>query len=148
MAKKLKRFHILLDDESLLYFPGSFLTGKVLLELEEDTPATGQLASYSLNYTCLLQHNLYLNQLFSQYTQIHLHIGLYFHIIGEGVVRFSSSTKGKVLASDKENYIDFRMRLLGDGPVAKAGKSPDRAGNSFQPCSPIKMNMVIIGQIY
>ena len=42
MAKKLKRFHILLDDESLLYFPGSFLTGKVLLELEEDTPATGE----------------------------------------------------------------------------------------------------------
>lgn len=46
MAKKLKRFHILLDDESLLYFPGSFLTGKVLLELEEDTPASGEYLCY------------------------------------------------------------------------------------------------------
>lgn len=83
MERKLKRFNILLDDESLLYFPGSFLTGKVLLELEENTPATG----------------------------------LYFHIIGEGVVRFSSKRGNKTLASDRENYIDFRMRLLGDGPV-------------------------------
>lgn len=82
MEHKLKRFNILLDDESLLYFPGSFLTGKVLLELEENTPATG----------------------------------LYFHIIGEGVVRFSSKRTQKTLASDRENYIDFRMRLLGDGP--------------------------------
>lgn len=82
MERKLKRFNILLDDESLLYFPGSFLTGKVLLELDENTPATG----------------------------------LYFHIIGEGVVRFSSKKSNKTLASDRENYIDFRMRLLGDGP--------------------------------
>lgn len=83
MERKLKRFNILLDDESLLYFPGSFLTGKVLLELEENTPATG----------------------------------LYFHIIGEGVVRFSNKRSKKTIASDRENYIDFRMRLLGDGPV-------------------------------
>lgn len=41
MERKLKRFNILLDDESLLYFPGSFLTGKVLLELEDNTPAIG-----------------------------------------------------------------------------------------------------------
>lgn len=83
MERKLKRFNILLDDESLLYFPGSFLTGKVLLELEENTPATG----------------------------------LYFHIIGEGVVRFSNKRSKKTIASDRENYIDFRMRLLGDGPI-------------------------------
>lgn len=84
MERKLKRFNILLDDESLLYFPGSFLTGKVLLELDENTPATG----------------------------------LYFHIIGEGVVRFSSKRANKTIANDRENYIDFRMRLLGDGPLA------------------------------
>lgn len=93
--RKLKRFNILLDDESLLYFPGSFLTGKVLLELDENTPATG----------------------------------LYFHIIGEGVVRLTNkgknvtqvaksgnnnSSKKKALANDRENYIDFRMRLLGE----------------------------------
>lgn len=41
MAKKLKKFLILLDNENLLYFPGSFLTGKVLLELEDETPALG-----------------------------------------------------------------------------------------------------------
>lgn len=84
MERKLKRFNILLDDESLLYFPGSFLTGKVLLELEENTPATG----------------------------------LFFHIIGEGVVKFSEkrNQKLKEIASDRENYIDFRMRLLGDTP--------------------------------
>lgn len=86
MERKLKRFNILLDDESLLYFPGSFLTGKVLLELEENTPATG----------------------------------LFFHIIGEGVVKLADDKKTKKgqknVASDRENYIDFRMRLLGDGP--------------------------------
>lgn len=31
-----------MDDESLLYFPGVFLTGKVVLELEEDTPILGE----------------------------------------------------------------------------------------------------------
>lgn len=82
MERKLRRFNILLDDESLLYFPGSFLTGKVLLELDENTPATG----------------------------------LYFHIIGEGVVRLSNKRSNKTLASDRENYIDFRMRLLGADP--------------------------------
>lgn len=82
-----------MDDESLLYFPGSFLTGKVLLELEENTPA----------------------------------IGLYFHIVGEGVVRLSSKRSNKTLACDRENYIDFRMRLLGDGP--QSGADLDRADN-------------------
>ncbi len=46
MAKKLKKFLILLDDETLLYFPGAFLSGKVLLELEEDTPVTGLYHSH------------------------------------------------------------------------------------------------------
>ncbi|RWS13291.1 Arrestin domain-containing protein 3-like protein [Dinothrombium tinctorium] len=58
---------------------GSFLTGKVLLELDEETPA----------------------------------IGLYFHIIGEGVVRLQD--RKRLQHNDRENYIDFRMRLLGDG---------------------------------
>lgn len=99
MERKLKRFNILLDDESLLYFPGSFLTGKVLLELDENTPATG----------------------------------LYFHIIGEGVVKLEDNSSGKKLkkgqkknvATDRENYIDFRMRLLGDGPDGQAHGQTD-----------------------
>ncbi|GFQ82379.1 hypothetical protein TNCT_286831 [Trichonephila clavata] len=41
MAKKLRKFLILLDNESLLYFPGSFLTGRVLVDLDEDTAVTG-----------------------------------------------------------------------------------------------------------
>lgn len=52
MAKKLKKFLILLDNENLLYFPGSFLTGKVLLELEDETPALG---SYSQFEECRAQ---------------------------------------------------------------------------------------------
>lgn len=98
MDRKLKRFNILLDDESLLYFPGSFLTGKVLLELDENTPATG----------------------------------LYFHIIGEGVVRFSSKRSNKILASDRENYIDFRMRLLGDGPITTKTDDDSIAADSCE----------------
>ncbi|XP_046912434.2 arrestin family protein Vdup1 [Dermatophagoides farinae] len=78
MVKKLRFFKIILDDESLLYFPGTFLTGKVVLELDDDMPI----------------------------------VGLFFHIIGECVVRLVGS--GGIVSGDKENYIDFRMRLLGD----------------------------------
>src|SRR5687767_10356164 len=47
------------------------------------------------------------------------HLGLYFHIIGEGVVNIQQT----VTVTDKENYIDFRMRLLGDLPHAtRSGK--------------------------
>lgn len=39
-------------------------------------------------------------------------IGLHFHVVGEGVVRVRSSRQERVY--DRENYIDFRMRLLGE----------------------------------
>ncbi|XP_049269344.1 arrestin domain-containing protein 17 isoform X2 [Rhipicephalus sanguineus] len=78
MSRKLQKFLVLLDNETLLYFPGSFLSGKVVVELDEEIPVTG----------------------------------LYFHIVGEGVVRLTD--KSKVNTSDRENYIDFRMRLLGE----------------------------------
>ena len=42
-TKKLKKFLIILDNESLLYFPGSFLSGKILLEIEEETPILGKI---------------------------------------------------------------------------------------------------------
>ena len=45
--------------------------------------------------------------------------GLFFHIVGEGVVHLSD--KGRLVHTDKENYIDFRMRLLGEGGT-KSGK--------------------------
>jgi hypothetical protein len=36
------KFLILFDNTNLLYFPGQFLSGRVLLELQEDTPALGK----------------------------------------------------------------------------------------------------------
>lgn len=48
MPKKLLKFLILFDNTNLLYFPGNFLSGRVLVELEEDTPALGMLQSLAL----------------------------------------------------------------------------------------------------
>jgi hypothetical protein len=39
--RKLQKFLILFDNTSLLYFPGQFVTGRVLVELEDDTPVVG-----------------------------------------------------------------------------------------------------------
>lgn len=41
MPRKLLKFLILFDNSSLLYFPGQFLSGRVLLELQDETPALG-----------------------------------------------------------------------------------------------------------
>lgn len=38
--------------------------------------------------------------------------GLHFHVVGEGVVRSRAARQERVY--DKESYIDFRMKLLGD----------------------------------
>lgn len=48
MPKKLLKFLILFDNTNLLYFPGNFLSGRVLVELEEDTPALGMLEFQAL----------------------------------------------------------------------------------------------------
>ena len=37
--------------------------------------------------------------------------GLFFHVVGEGVVNLSRKAEN---FTDKENYIDFRLRLLGE----------------------------------
>ena len=42
MPRKLMKFLILFDNTNLLFFPGQFLSGRVLLELQEDTPALGK----------------------------------------------------------------------------------------------------------
>lgn len=42
MPRKLMKFLILFDNTNLLFFPGQFLSGRVLLELQEDTPALGE----------------------------------------------------------------------------------------------------------
>jgi hypothetical protein len=47
-ARKLLKFLILFDNTNLLYFPGQFLSGRVLVELEDDTPALGNVANTPL----------------------------------------------------------------------------------------------------
>ena len=54
-SKKLKKFIIILDNDTLLYLPGSFLSGSVLVELENDTPVTGKaLHLYYNQYLCFM----------------------------------------------------------------------------------------------
>lgn len=60
MSKKLLKFLILFDNTSLLYFPGQFLSGRVLIELQEDTAALGM--SFHLHYRWQFAEN-YLNTL-------------------------------------------------------------------------------------
>ena len=44
--------------------------------------------------------------------------GLFFHVVGEGVVNLARKAEN---VTDKENYIDFRLRLLGEpGTVHRA----------------------------
>lgn len=42
MSRKLEKFVILFDNTNVLYFPGQFLTGRVIVELNDDTPALGK----------------------------------------------------------------------------------------------------------
>ncbi|CAL4123260.1 unnamed protein product, partial [Meganyctiphanes norvegica] len=48
--------------------------------------------------------------------------GVYFHVVGEGVVKVSDRRQQQY--HDKENYIDFRMRLLGE-PDEKYPMGPE-----------------------
>lgn len=92
MPRKLLKFIILFDNTSLLYFPGQFLSGRVLLELQDDTPA----------------------------------LGLHFHVVGEGVVRVRSARQERTY--DRENFIDFRMRLLGGNNALVSNNGGDNGG--------------------
>ena len=38
-------------------------------------------------------------------------VGLFFHVVGEGVVNLSKKAES---VTDRESYIDFRLRLLGE----------------------------------
>ena len=38
-------------------------------------------------------------------------LGLFFHVVGEGVVNLSKKAES---VTDRESYIDFRLRLLGE----------------------------------
>lgn len=51
MPRKLLKFLILFDNTSLLYFPGQFLSGRVLLELQENTPVLGKSNNNAIIYS-------------------------------------------------------------------------------------------------
>lgn len=54
MRRKLLKFLILFDNTSLLYFPGQFLSGRVLIELQDDTPALGKNVRSSDEFSILI----------------------------------------------------------------------------------------------
>ncbi|ODM95623.1 Arrestin domain-containing protein 4 [Orchesella cincta] len=110
MSRKLLKFLILFDNPSLLYFPGQFLTGRVLVELEDDTPV----------------------------------LGLYLHILGEGCVRLKS--RGQERVYDKENYIDFRMRLLGESSQGPIILSPGIHSFPFKLGLPLGLPSTFLGK--
>lgn len=110
MPRKLLKFLIIFDNSSLLYFPGQFLSGRVLLELQDDTPA----------------------------------LGLHFHVIGEGVVRVRSARQERTY--DKESYIDFRMRLLGDPDQGPSVLSPGIHSFPFKLGLPLGLPSTFLGR--
>lgn len=110
MPRKLLKFLIIFDNTSLLYFPGQFLSGRVLLELQDDTPA----------------------------------LGLHFHVVGEGVVRVRSARQERTY--DKESYIDFRMRLLGDPDQGPSILSPGIHSFPFKLGLPLGLPSTFLGR--
>lgn len=54
-GRKLLKFLILFENSSLLFFPGQFLSGRVLVELEDETPVLGESPFY-LNHFFFLRN--------------------------------------------------------------------------------------------
>ena len=44
MSRKLMKFLIMFDNSNLLFFPGQFLTGRVILEVDDDMPVLGKFS--------------------------------------------------------------------------------------------------------
>ena len=44
--RKLTKFLIMFDNSNLLYFPGQFLSGRVIVELQEEMAITGQCSLF------------------------------------------------------------------------------------------------------
>ncbi|XP_076175526.1 arrestin family protein Vdup1 isoform X2 [Ptiloglossa arizonensis] len=110
MTRKLSKFLILFDNTNLLYFPGHFLSGRVLIELDDEAYVSG----------------------------------LHFHVIGEGVVRVRSQRAERVY--DKENYIDFRMRLLGEPGEGPSLLSPGIHSFPFKLGLPLGLPSTFLGK--
>ncbi|XP_059610611.1 arrestin domain-containing protein 17 [Phlebotomus argentipes] len=110
MPRKLLKFLILFDNTSLLYFPGQFLSGRVLLQLQHETPV----------------------------------LSLHFNVMGEGVVQVRSARQERTY--DKENYIDFRMRLLGDSDHEPSILSPGIHSFPFKLGLPLGLPSTFLGR--
>ena len=41
-ARKLIKFLIMFDNSNLLFFPGQFLSGRVIVEVDQDMPVAGK----------------------------------------------------------------------------------------------------------
>ncbi|XP_023244555.1 arrestin domain-containing protein 4-like [Centruroides vittatus] len=109
-ARKLRKFLILLDNETLLYHPGSFVSGRVFVELDNDTAVTV----------------------------------LYFHVVGEGIVRLSGT--GGTTHNDSENYIDFKIKLLEDKGNGNVILSPGVHSFPFKLGLPLGMPSTFLGK--
>lgn len=42
MARQLMKFLIIFDNSNLLFFPGQFLSGRVIIEVDDDMPVMGK----------------------------------------------------------------------------------------------------------
>lgn len=71
-------------------------------------------------------------------------LGLHFHVVGEGVV--TARTARQERTYDKENYIDFRMRLLGDGESAPTILSPGIHSFPFKLGLPLGLPSTFLGR--
>jgi len=56
-GRKLLKFLILFENSSLLFFPGQFLSGRVLVELEDETPVLGKSHTSSIPFVSLRRHH-------------------------------------------------------------------------------------------
>jgi len=108
--RKLTKFLIMFDNSNLLYFPGQFLSGRVIVELQDEMAITGLL----------------------------------FHVCGEAVVNVSANRRDR--QTDKENYIDFRLRLLGEPGGVPVLLSPGIHSFPFKLGLPIGLPSTFLGK--
>ena len=48
--RKLAKFLIMFDNSNLLYFPGQFLSGRVIVELQDEMAITGETLLITINH--------------------------------------------------------------------------------------------------
>lgn len=71
-----------------------------------------------------------MDNIVNYFTTMFMILGLHFHVVGEGVVRVRTPRQERVY--DKENYIDFRMRLLGEPGKPHFSKNCKRSRKLYE----------------